>query len=148
MTPLRITDNCLPNSLARLAEIAALERHGMLDRLISDFHEGSNRFSRPGEGLWVMHEGEDAIAVGGVNIDPYYDDSSLGRIRHLYVHPERRCCGVGTGLMMLIEGGGAAYFESYQLFTANPVAAKFYEALGYARVEGRYKVSHAKRVLV
>lgn len=145
MTPLRVTRNSLPD-LERLAEIAMHEQHGMVDRLLIDFREGSNTFSKPGEGLWVVRESGRAIAVGGINIDPYYDDSSLGRIRHLYVHPQFRRSGVGTDLMKLIEDSGTQYFESFQLFTTHPIASRFYEALGYERVEGRWKVSHAKRV--
>ena len=111
---------------------------------VIDFHEGSNTSSEPGESLWVVLKGSQAIAVGGINIDPYYDDSSLGRIRHVYVHPNFRRRRVATELLRLIEDSGARYFDSFQLFTANPVASRFYEALGYARVEGRWKVSHAK----
>ena len=86
------------------------------------------------------------LAVGGINIDPYFDLPSLGRIRHLYVHPHFRRGGIGRQLMRLIEASGSECFETFQLFTAEAAASKFYEAMGYARVNGQWKVTHAKRV--
>jgi len=48
--------------------------------------------------------------------------------------------------MRLIEGRGKEYFDSFQWFTASRTAATFYEALDYVPVQGRWKVSHAKRI--
>jgi len=118
----------------------------MVDRLISDYRDGSNTFSKHGESLWVSEQEGRILAVGGINVDPYYDLPSLGRIRHLYVHPDFRRSGIGRQLIRLIEGSGSEYFEMFQLFTAEVVASRFYEALGYAPVNDQWKVSHAKRV--
>jgi GNAT superfamily N-acetyltransferase len=94
----------------------------------------------------VALNGEQVVAVGGLNIDPYYDSPSVGRIRHLYVHPDFRRRGVGARLMAIIEEHGGTFFGSLQLFTASTIAARFYEALDYLPVRGRWKVSHEKRI--
>jgi len=146
MAPFRIPDNSLPIGLERLAAAASGEAFRMVDRLILDHDDGSNTFSRPGESLWFVRHHERVIAVGGINIDPYYEIPTLGRIRHLYVHPDFRRCGVGTRLMRSIEASGAQHFQSFQLFTANEDASRFYESLGYLPVNDRWKVSHEKRV--
>jgi N-acetylglutamate synthase-like GNAT family acetyltransferase len=146
MTPRRVMNSCLPNGLAELARVAAAEGFGMVDRLIIDHRDGSNTFSKHGESLWIIEQKGRIIAVGGINIDPYYDSPSLGRIRHLYVHPDFRRNAVGRRLMRSIEESGSEYFETFQLFTAEVDASRFYEALSYTPVNGQRKVSHAKRV--
>lgn len=146
MTPHRMTGRSLPRGVNQLARFAASEKFGMVNRLISDFRDGSNTFSKDGESLWILAEDSHTIAVGGVNVDPYFDLPTVGRIRHLYVHPQYRRTGVGRKLLQSIEHSGMGHFEVFQLFTGDAVASRFYEALGYSRVEGQWKVSHAKRV--
>jgi GNAT superfamily N-acetyltransferase len=116
----------------------------MVRRLVDDYVSDANTFSQQGECLCAVVKEKQVIAVGGINVDPYFNSPSLGRIRHLYVHPEFRRRGVGARLVGLIEGQGRKYFDSFQLFTASRAAATFYEALGYVPVKGRRKVSHAK----
>jgi GNAT superfamily N-acetyltransferase len=145
MTPRRVINACLPSGLDELAGFAAAEGFGMVDRLIKDHRDGSNTFSKRGESLWVSEQGGRILAVGGINVDPYFDLPSLGRIRHLYVHPRFRRSGIGRQLIQLIEGSGSEYFDTFQLFTAEVAASRFYEAMGYAPVNGQWKVSHAKR---
>lgn len=134
----------LPHGIAELARVASAEGCGMVRRLVDDYTSGANAFSKQGERLCVALNGEAVSAIGGRNVDPYFDSASLGRIRHVYVHPGFRRAGVGARLMRLIEEGAEAYFESFQLFTESAVAARFYEALDYSPVEGRSKVTHAK----
>lgn len=138
----------LPRDIGELAESARSEGFGMVHRLIDDYAAERNRFSRHGECLCAALVGDRTVAVGGINVDPYYDSPAIGRIRHLYVHPNFRRCGVGTGLMELIESRGEPYFDSFQLFTTSRAAGQFYEALNYVPVQSRWKVSHAKNVRV
>jgi len=142
----RVTGGGLPPGIDELAARAAEEGMRLVERLIEDHRDGSNTFSKRGEGLWLTTERGRPIAVGGLNIDPYDDrHPALGRIRRVYVHPEFRRIGVGRELMLQIEAYGRQYFEWFQLFTASQAASKFYEALGYSRVQDRWKVSHVKR---
>ncbi len=143
-TVLAVTE--LPRGLDELAQLASVEGFGMVRRLIDDYVAGTNRFSKTGEDLYVARNGDEVSAVGGINVDPYYNSPSLGRIRHLYVHPSFKRAGVGRLVMERIEKHGEQYFASFQLFTTSQVAGKFYESLSYARVGDRWKVSHAKRV--
>jgi GNAT superfamily N-acetyltransferase len=136
--------SALPRGIGELARSASSEGFGMVRRLVDDYSSGANTFSKHGECLCAVRNEDQVIAIGGINVDPYYESPSLGRIRHLYVHPDFRRNGVGAGLMGLIEGEGAKCFDSFQLFTESRAASSFYEALGYVPVEGRWKVSHAK----
>lgn len=85
----------------------------MVDRLMSDFRDGSNTFSKHGESLWVLANDSHTIAVGGINVDPYFDLPTVGRIRHVYVHPEYRRTGAGRKLLRSIEHSGMGHFEVF-----------------------------------
>ena len=49
--------------------------------------------------------------------------------------------------MAMIEAHGEKHFECLQLFTTSLAASRFYESLSYARVQDRWKVSHAKQLV-
>jgi GNAT superfamily N-acetyltransferase len=134
----------LPDGLTGLAEVAHAEGFSMLDRLIDNFRSGENRFDRSGEALFGAEQSGKLVGIGGLNVDPYFNDAGLGRVRHLYVHPAARKSGVGRMITEAIEAHAAGRFTKLQLFTPTEAAAKFYEVLGYAVVSGVEKVSHAK----
>ncbi len=134
----------LPNELTYLARTAQLEGFTMVERLIENYHAGKNRFDRRGEALFLVHDGSQLIGAGGVNIDPYFADDELGRVRHLYIEPESRRRGIGRMLMQHIEQHASSYFKQLQLFTPTVAAAIFYEHLGYMPVSHLPRVSHVK----
>lgn len=134
----------LPPELPLLANIATAERFHFVNRLMTEFELGNNRFDRPGEALFAAWAEETLIGVGGLNIDPYFPNERYGRVRHLYVRPEWRQQKVGTALMVAIEGKAAVSFARIQLFTPNAAASRFYEALGYTAVAHLDRVSHFK----
>ncbi len=146
MTPTFVAISTLHSGISDLAVSAESEGFGMVRRLVDDYIADVNRFSKRGECLCIALHGDHVIAIGGINVDPYHDSSSLGRIRHLYVSPDFRRDGVGRRLMELIEGHGRKRFETFQLFTESLAASRFYEALSYVPVHDRWKVSHTKRV--
>ena len=45
-----------------------------------------------------------------------------------------------------VDVHGEKHFECLQLFTSSLPASRFYESLSYARVQDRWKVSHAKQI--
>lgn len=91
-----------------------------------------------------MYEQERLIGMGGININPYYNQLEIGRIRHVYVHLGHRRTGIGRALVTRIESGASVHFDSLQLYTSQLRAARFYESLGYLAVNGKWKVSHIK----
>lgn len=137
----------LPIGLTQLADEARAEGFQMLARLIETFQSGENTFTRLGEALFGAERSGQLVGVGGLNIDPYFADVDVGRIRHLYVHPEARKCGVGRAIVAAIESRSIGRFHRLQLFTPTDTASRFYEALGYLPVSGVRKVSHAKDMI-
>jgi GNAT superfamily N-acetyltransferase len=71
------------------------------------------------------------IAVGGITRDPYGEDASAGRIRHVYVHPAHRRGGVGAALIAALEAHARGHFAALVLRTDTERAATFYANLGY-----------------
>jgi GNAT superfamily N-acetyltransferase len=74
-----------------------------------------------------------------LNRDPYVDDASVGRIRHVYVLERERRRGVARALVERLLAHAAGRFRVVRLSTGE--AASFYESLGFARVEGEH-VTH------
>ncbi|HEY9000390.1 MAG TPA: GNAT family N-acetyltransferase [Mucilaginibacter sp.] len=124
-----------------LVHEAKHNRHDFIQRTIDDWNSGANKFDKPGEKLWGLVSGSELIGIGGLNRDPYTEDTNTGRVRHLYVLQAYRRKGYATLLMNVIINNARAYFTSLRLFTDNPTAAGFYEQLGFQNVNS-YKVSH------
>ena len=102
-------------------------------RLAEDWATGRNRFDRPGEALFGALTGGHLLGVCGLNVDPNADDPSVGRVRHLYVLTAHRRLGVGRQLVVTVVAAAHGPFAMLRLSTANPEAARLYEALGFRR---------------
>lgn len=122
--------------LVALAREAEQDGHRMVSRLIGDWRDGTNRFERPGESLYLATLEGEVAGVCGLNIDPYLDDPRVGRVRRLYVSTAHRRRGLGSLLVSCIVDDARQSFDVLRLRTRNPIAAAFYESLGFARVEG------------
>ena len=118
----------------RLTLEARASNQTFLDRLVTDWRSGANRFDAPGECFLGVYDGDALIACGGLNRDPYGADPTLGRLRHLYVAKTHRRQGVATRLVQELLARATA-FRRVRLRTSSPEAAAFYERLGFARVE-------------
>lgn len=107
------------------------EGYGFIDRLVSEWVSGINRFDAAGEVLCGCIENGRIIAVGGLNCDPFAARAEVGRIRRVYVRAQRRGCGVGEALVKRLIGEARNRFMVIRLRAVNPRAAKFYERLGF-----------------
>lgn len=139
-----ITSADLP-ALARLAEEASREGWSFVERAVREYEDGTNTFSKPGERFWGIFVGKECIAIGGLNRDPYAEDETVGRVRHLFVSEKFRRQGLARRLMGLIVSQAKLNFTVLRLKTDNPVAATFYASLGFERQKG-HKVTHVRRL--
>ena len=69
----------------------------------------------------------------GVNVDPYVDDLTIGRLRHLYVHPASRSMGLAVALVDVVLAHATNHFAIIRLQTPNAAADRFYDRYGFAR---------------
>lgn len=125
--------------------IAAAAREGWrhLGRLRDEWISGANRFDRPGEGLYLGAIEDRAVAVCGLNVDPYAGDPRVGRLRRLYVAGAHRGHGVGRALVHHAIGEAGRTFAEVRLRTHDAGADAFYRALGFAQVSDVEGCTHA-----
>jgi GNAT superfamily N-acetyltransferase len=102
-----------------------------LDRLVDEHDRGSNRFDKPGEGLFGVYIGGEMIAIGGLNHDPYLGESDVARVRHVYVRSAWRRKGVGKRLVQHIVASAREHFRLLTLRTMTGEADQFYRAIGF-----------------
>lgn len=131
--------HALPPDMDSLARAASAEGFGFVQRLMDEWDSGANRFDLPGEALFVARAGPMLIGVCGLNRDPYAKgaaNNGIGRVRRLYVLPPFRRCGVGRDLTAAVLAAARRTFARLRLRTNNPLAAAFYEAIGFAPIDG------------
>lgn len=119
------------SDVERLLEASLREGFRFLARLRDEHASGANRFDDEGEVLLGAFRGEELIAVGGLNRDPYAGDPRTGRVRHLYVLPSARRTGTGRALVRELVHRAQPWFDQLVLRTDTAEAARFYEALGF-----------------
>jgi len=121
----------LPAGFARLRDASLAEGFQMLVRLEQRYGEARG-FDAPGEGLFAASEAGRLLGVAGLCVDPYLDDPSVGRVRHVYVEPRARRRGLGRALVERVVERAAGAFTRLRLRTDTPEADRFYRALGFA----------------
>lgn len=129
--------------LAPLNKEALIVGEHLIEKTLKEWLTGENTFSKPGEKLWGLFIGNQCIAVGGLNIDPFLEsnDGTVGRVRHVYVAKEYRRQGLSKVLMNLIINEARRNFKLLRLSTHNPIAASLYKSFGFIEETG-YKVTH------
>jgi GNAT superfamily N-acetyltransferase len=116
-----------------LAEARA-EGYDFIDTLIDDWTSGANRFDGPGEVLLGCFDGDELVAVGGLNRDPFVEDPGVGRVRRVYVRSAWRNQGVGAALVSALVEHARAGFRVVRLRAENSGAARLYERLGFVAI--------------
>lgn len=125
-----------PPDLGNLVELASGEGHSFLLRTRVEWLDGTNRFDRPGEGFFLAFADRGTVVgMGGLNIDPFLSDPTVGRLRHLFVAPEHRRLGVGRRLVDACLGLAAERFVRVRLRTFDPQASSFYRSVGFHSVD-------------
>jgi GNAT superfamily N-acetyltransferase len=122
----------LPHEIERLSRAAEDEGMDYVRRLIDDWNDGSNRFDGPSEVLLGASSAPGLLGVGGLNRDPYVDDPSLGRIRHVYTQPVSRGRGVGRELVGALLDRARGHFDRVRLRASPLGSPDFYLAIGFS----------------
>ena len=124
--------NLLPNGFDLLADEAESNGHYFLKKMQEDWLERRNLFDRPGEALFaVIDEAGMLIGVGGLNVDPYSENSKVGRVRHVYISKRFQKTGLGKLILHRILEHAKGRFDLLRLRTHNPEAVSFYLSLGF-----------------
>ncbi|PKG28039.1 N-acetyltransferase [Cytobacillus horneckiae] len=127
-------------TIHHLIEESSEEGYHFLLRLLNEYISGVNRFDKEGEGLYGVYKEDRLIAIGGINIDPYAFQPSIGRLRRFYVSKNARRTGVGTQLLNRIIKDAGGGFKVIVLHTDTAGAADFYTSFGFIKSD-RYPQS-------
>jgi GNAT superfamily N-acetyltransferase len=105
---------------------ARAEGFRFVDRLVSEWHAGTQRFDRPCEGLFQARTGHELAGIGGITIDPVVPDAL--RMRRFYVRAPYRQLGLGRMLAM-----AALHCRDGHIVTVNadPLSFGFWQRLGF-----------------
>jgi GNAT superfamily N-acetyltransferase len=138
LTLVRVTDEW-PEALDALISVAETEGYHHLTRLRLEWQNGTERFTSDGcvllTGYVPTYTGIPALAaVGGVTRDPIIQDAL--RMRRFYVSPYNRRSGLGTHLAAALMHEALATKAPLTLHTTEARAIKFWENLGFVRLEG------------
>ena len=79
------------------------------------------------------------VGVCGLDVDPYANDPSVGRVRRLYVVADARRRGTGRGLVASVISEARRSFRKVTVRTDEDL---FFRAVGFERVEGVEAVTH------
>lgn len=119
--------------IEQLQQEALQEGFHFIERLLSEWQSGANRFGAQGEKFYGCTVQGVLVAIGGINQDPFAAQPGVGRIRRVYVRPAWRNKGIGTALIRALVDTARTNFKSLQLRTDNPTAARLYERVGFTR---------------
>lgn len=137
--PLGVSDI---SALRGIAALANAEGFRFVTRFLDDLGLGRIRLDSACEFFLTTLLSDAIVAIGGVTPDPYVDDAAVGRLRHLYVRPDKRRTGIGRTLVRRLERRAASCYTHLRLRTDNPAAAAFYERLGYTVLASESATHH------
>ncbi|NRA69369.1 MAG: GNAT family N-acetyltransferase [Pseudobacteriovorax sp.] len=137
----------LPLDFDLLVSESKAEGFGMMEKMKIHWLDGSNRFGKPGEIYLIARDGEEIVGGGGLNIDPYTDEASIGRVRHLYIRKRFRRKGIAKEILLVLIKKGVESFSILRLRTENPEACRFYESLGFDCVDDDEFATHKYKSL-
>lgn len=128
--------------LELLIQDSQIEGFAFVQRFVDEWRAETNCFHRKGEMFLTAKENDLVVGCCGLNIDPYYCVSGLGRVRHFYVMSSKRRQGIGSQLIQEIVREAKHNFNWLNLRTNNAKASLFYLAQGFKRSYERPECTH------
>lgn len=129
--------------LSRLVGESEAEGYRFLTRLVSDYRDGSNTFSKPGEGLFLIrNEEQDVVAIGGVNQSPFSEDKQTARLKRFYVLEDARRQRIGSLLLKEIIDHSRGQFNKLTVRTESSKADVFYRENGFELDDSKSETTH------
>jgi GNAT superfamily N-acetyltransferase len=136
----------LPADLDQLVQESLSEDFRMLERLREEWGSGANCFALPGEALFQARHRDRLVGICGLNRDPHAGDTSVGRVRRLYVARDARGIGIGRRLVCAVVREARGQFATLHVRTATGEGDLFYRALGFRPLASVPTTTHELRL--
>jgi GNAT superfamily N-acetyltransferase len=127
----------LPREFVRLRLAAEAEGYRHMTRLEVDFISGVQRFEHEDEALLAAFLDGELVGIGGLTREPGAPLGAALRMRRLYVLPGARGRGIATMITSALLNEALSSVRLVTVHAGSSDAARFWEARGYAAVEGR-----------
>lgn len=118
--------------ISTITQAANAERYDIVNRLVTDYDSGENKFDKEGEKLVGFLLDDKVVALCGLNIEP--TNGRYGRIRRLYVLPEYRNQGIGTQLVRYLIAYAGHNFKGVVVNIGKLSIDNFYKLMGFRSV--------------
>ena len=136
-------NNLDSTEIERLVGESEAEGYRFLTRLVSDYKDGSNTFSKPGEALFLIrNEEQNVVAIGGVNQSPFSEDKQTARLKRFYVLEDARRQRIGSLLLKEIIDHSRDKFSKLTVRTESSKADIFYRENGFELDDSTSETTH------
>ncbi|MGC5326842.1 GNAT family N-acetyltransferase [Brevibacillus sp. SYSU BS000544] len=135
-------NNLTIEEIKHLIDECTLEGFTFMTKLQDEYVTGQNRFDKRGEALYVARFDHNIVGICGLNQDPYEKQSTIGRVRHLYVAKEFRKQRIARALVSQIIYEAKEYYLELTLRTNNPEADRLYRSMGFSTESNYESATH------
>lgn len=126
-----------------LVKESEAEGYRFVTRLVTDYDDGTNKFSEPGEALFLIrNDDREVVAIGGVNLSVFPKDKLVGRLQRFYVLESARRHGIGSKLLHEIIEHARGKFKEMTVRTESSKADAFYRANGFDLDDSSSETTH------
>ncbi|MCB1445970.1 MAG: GNAT family N-acetyltransferase [Rhizobiaceae bacterium] len=130
-THLEIVREELPSDVADLGLEAQAEGYRLIDTLMREWADGTNRYDGTEEILMTVRRNDRLVGIGGVTVDPVV--TSALRMRRFYIGKAFRRHGLGRRLASALIESVVPQGKPIFVNAGTKVAPAFWEAIGFRR---------------
>jgi GNAT superfamily N-acetyltransferase len=129
-------DDELPAGFDAVLVEARRDGHVFIERFHAGWREGQERYRGENEGIFAAFLGDQFVGMAAMGVDPYAKDSTVGRLRHVFVLRAARRKGVAEALVRTCLQRGRR-FDLIRLRSRSAEASRLYERLGFSPIEAK-----------
>jgi GNAT superfamily N-acetyltransferase len=121
----------LPSNIAVLEAEARAEGFGLIDTLIREWADGTNRYEGVGEVLMTIRQDDELAGIGGVTVDPAVPNAL--RMRRFYIREAFRHRQLGRRLAVALIDKVTPFNKPIFVNAGTQAAPAFWESIGFRR---------------
>ncbi|MGY8638770.1 GNAT family N-acetyltransferase [Bradyrhizobium sp. 14AA] len=133
MISLERTADTLPADFPELEADAKADGHAHMTRLVAEFTHERAKF----HAIFTSRLDGRLVGIGAITNEPTPTSLPMWRMRRLYVHHNYRRRKVAQAIANALLQEAAGKVSTVTVHAGNDGAARFWEAMGFSRVEGQ-----------